>query len=77
MTQNLHTENKSHPDYELERKVEAMIDWFRMVSLLDQLSVIDANTIRAAIARTNYMVEHSLQASRSIKFKRTRDIVTE
>ena len=54
-----------------------MMDWLRMVSLLDHVSVINANTIRAAIGRTNYMVVNRLCASSSIKFKKTRHIMTE
>ena len=48
-----------------------------MVSLMDQLNVIDANAIREAIARTDYMVVNRLRASRSIIFKKTRNICTE
>ena len=77
LSQNLHTHDPNHPDHELEKKVEALIDWLRMVSLMDQLTVVDAAAIRAAIARTNFMVENRVQASRSIKFKKTRNIMTE
>ena len=41
---------------------------------MDQLSVIDANTIRNAIANTNYMVINRMQASRTVKFKKTQNI---
>ena len=57
--------------------MEALIVWLKMVSLMDQLSAIDANTIRAAIVRTNYMVVNRLKASRSVIYKRTRNITTE
>ena len=68
---------RNHPDYELDKQVESLIDWLRMVSLMDQLSVADANTISAAIERTNYMVVNRLKASRSVVYKRTRNITTE
>ena len=57
--------------------MEALIDWLRMVSLMDQLTVIDADSIRAAIERTNFMVVNSLKASRSVVHKRTRNTCTE
>ena len=55
----------THPDYELDKQVESLIDWLRMVPLMDQLSAVDANTIRAAIERTNDMVVNRVKASRS------------
>ena len=60
----------SHPDHELGKQVEALIDWLKAVSLVDQLSKIGANTIRAAIENTNYMVINRLKASCSVKFKK-------
>ena len=77
MTYLIHQYNPTHEDYELENQCEALIDWLRMVSLMDQLSVIDAEHIRKAIAHTNYMVENRLRASSSIIYKKTRNIVTE
>ena len=65
-----------HPDFELEKQVESLIDWLRPVSLMDQLSVIAVDTIRAAIERTNFMVINRLQASCSVKFKQTKNITT-
>ena len=53
------------------------MDWLRMVSLMDQLSVIDTDAIRAVIEQTNYMVVNRLKASSSIKFKHTRHIMTD
>ena len=75
LSHGMHSWNNKHPDHELEKQVEALIDWLRMVSLMDQLSVIDAEAIRDAIARTNCMVENRLKASRSIKYKRTENII--
>ena len=66
--------DEKHKEHELEKQVEALIDWLRSVSLMDQLSVIDANTIRAAIEKTNYMVINRLKASCSVKFKKTKNI---
>ena len=54
-----------------------MIEWLRTVSLMDQLAEINANAIREAIERTNYMVTNRVKASRSIKFKRTKNITTD
>ena len=56
--------------------MEALIDWLKQVSLVDQLSKIDANTIRAAIENTNYMVINRLRASCSVTFKQTKNITT-
>ena len=56
--------------------MEALIDRLKAVSLVDQLSKIDANTIRAAIENTNYMVINRLKASCSVTFKRTKNITT-
>ena len=71
-----HQWEKGHPDYELDKQVEALLNWLRMVSLMDQLTVIDADSIRDASARTNYMVVNRLKASRSMVYKRTRNICT-
>ena len=55
-----------------------MIDWLRYVSLMDNVGDrIDAKAIRAAIHKTNYMVENRLKASCSVKYKRTRNIKTD
>ena len=59
----LHQWDKTHPEYELEKQVGALFGWLRMVSLMDQLTVVDAETIKAAIEKTNYMVVHCLKAS--------------
>ena len=67
----------NHPDHELEKQVEALWDWLRMVSLMDQLVEVDARTIRNAIEQTNFMVENRLKSSISVKFKRTRNITSE
>ena len=48
-----------------------------MVSLMDQLSVIDADAIRAAIERANYMVVNRLKASSSVVYKKTKNIITD
>ena len=50
---------------------EALLDWLRMVSLMGQLSGIGADAISEAIVKTNFMVTNRVQASRSIKFKKT------
>ena len=55
-------------------KVEEMICWLRSVSLMDQLSTIDADAIRQAIADTNYWVLHRLKASRTVQWNRTKNI---
>ena len=72
-----HQWEKDHPDYEMDKQVEALLDWLRMVSLMDQLTVIDADSISEASERTNYMVENRLKASSSVVYKRTRNICTE
>ena len=53
------------------------MDWLRMVSLVGQLNVVNANTIRAAIERTNYMAVNRVWASRSIKHKTIKHICTD
>ena len=60
----------AHPDHELEKNVEAMVESLRSVSMMDQLAVVNVNTIREAIERTNYMVTNRVRASISIKFKK-------
>ena len=77
LTQNLYPHQPNHPDHELEKQVEARLDWLRMVSLMDQLVEVDARTIRNAIEQTNFMVENRLKSSISVKFKRTRNITSE
>ena len=66
--QDLHKNDPHHPDYEREQRVEALIDWLRMVSLMDQLSEVNAAAIRAAIERTNFMVVNRVRASRCKTF---------
>ena len=68
--------NQAHPEYEPKKQVEALLDWLRTVSFMDQLSTIDANAIREAIANTNYMVINRMQASCTVKFKQTKNITT-
>ena len=78
LTWNLHQQEPNHPDHELEKQVEALIDFLRYVSLADQVGIdVDAKVIRNAIDQTNFMVQNRLQATRSVKFKRTKNIVTE
>jgi len=51
----LYRDEPSHPYHELEKKVESLADYPRMISLVDQLGKveIDSAVIRAAIGRTN------------------------
>ena len=44
---------------------------------MDQLNVIGAYTIRKAIEKTNYMTVNRVRASRSIIFKKTKNIRTD
>ena len=37
LTMDMHKEDKSHPDHLLERRVGALIDWLRVISLVYQL----------------------------------------
>ena len=66
ITQSLYHNTAHHPlmsdmqfqaMHELEKRVESLIDWLRMVSLMGQLNKINVETIRAAIASTNWIVE--------------------
>ena len=43
---------------------------------MDQLTDINADTIKAAIEQTNYMVENRLKASVTVKYKKTVNICT-
>ena len=77
LTHDVHKWEPTHPEYELEKQVEALIDYLRMNSLMNQLDVVNADTIRAAIEKTNYMVVNRLKASCSVTWERTRNIITE
>ena len=77
ITYGLHQWDKAHPEHELDKQVEALLDWLRMVSLMDQLTDVDAETIKAAIERTNYMVVNRLKASVTVKHKQTVNICTD
>ena len=44
---------------------------------MDQLTDINADTIKAAIQQTNYMVENRLRASVTVKYKKTVNICTD
>ena len=77
ITYGLHQWDKAHPEHELEKQVEALLDWLRMVSLMDQLTDVDTETIKAAIERTNYMVVNRLKASVTVKHKKTVNICTD
>ena len=66
--------DETHPDYELEKQVESLIDWLKSVSLMDQLSVVNTWENRNVISNTNYMVINRMKASRTVKWRRTKNI---
>ena len=77
LTYDVYKWEPKHPEHELEKQVEALIDYLRMNSLMNQLDDVNADTIRAAIEKTNYMVVNRLKASCSVTWERTRNIITE
>ena len=58
---------------DLECDIENMMDWLRYVTLMDQVGDRnDARAMREAIEQINYMAEHRLRASVSVKYKVTK-----
>ena len=66
--QNLYQNRRDHPNltneqfdalHKFEMRVEALIDWLRMISLMGQLNHINVEAIKEAISNTNFWVETS------------------